>query len=235
MKATRCTIWVLLTATAVCIAEMQTWTFEKNGKTIEGEVVGFTGESVNLRRPDGQTVSVPIAYLTASNRTELAAQRAAVWKDVEVRGLEGTVSAGGRYKKCRVTGKGVPGTILVEFFPSSVESILNKQAQEAAGIARQAAGIEERQRGVERLEASLPKETAVDAPYLDLLNSNYAELNRRRLLLADAKAKLAQLQAVHSQNLTNTVAARTIKVKNTGLVYDGLQVWRCPDTRGPER
>ena len=69
-------IGLLVAVATVAMAEMRTWTFEKSGKTIEGEVVGFSGEAVNLKRADGKTYSVPIAYLIASNRIDLVAERA---------------------------------------------------------------------------------------------------------------------------------------------------------------
>ncbi len=225
----------LLAMASVAAAEIRTWTFEKNGRTIDGEITGFAGEAVNLRRPDGQTVSVPIAYLTASNRTEVAAQRAALWKEIEVLKLEGPVSAGGRYKKCQVIGHGIAGTILIELLPSSVEATLSSHEEEAATIADAAAGIEGRKRQIERAEALLPEETGIKATYLILLNANYADLNRLRRELKDAEAKLARLQAAHAANITNTVAARTIKAKNTGLVYERCPVWRCADPRRPEQ
>ena len=101
-------IGLLVTATAVAVAEMRTWTFEESGKTVQGEVLGFAGTAVTLKGADGKTFSVPIAYLTESNRTYLAAERAKQWKEVEVFKLEGEES-GGRYKKCTVHGQGVNG------------------------------------------------------------------------------------------------------------------------------
>ena len=48
-------IGVLLAATAVAVGETRTWTFEESGKTVHGEVIGFTGAAVTLRGADGKT------------------------------------------------------------------------------------------------------------------------------------------------------------------------------------
>src|SRR3974390_2373043 len=109
-------IGMLLAATVVARAEMRTWTFEESGKTIQGEVVGFAGEAVTLKGDDGKTRFVPIAYLTASDRSFLVAERAKQWKEVEVVKLESEES-GRRYKKCSVRGQGVNGEILIERLP----------------------------------------------------------------------------------------------------------------------
>jgi hypothetical protein len=92
-------IWIiglLLTATAVAGAEMRTWTFSESGKTVQGEVLGFTGDAVTLKRVDAKTFSVPIAYLTETDRVFLVAARAQQWKEFEVLKLEGEESAGRR-------------------------------------------------------------------------------------------------------------------------------------------
>ena len=101
-------IGLLLAAAAVAAAETRTWTFEQSGKTMQAEVAGFSGEAVNLKRADGETVSVPIAYLTESDRDYLAAERTKQWKQIEVIKLD-TAGSGGRYKKCTVRGSGVNG------------------------------------------------------------------------------------------------------------------------------
>ena len=98
MKTKLRVIGLLLVATTVAVAEMLTWTFQKSGKTMQGEVVGFAGDTVTMKLPDGKTISVPIAYLVESNRVDLAAERVKQWKEVEVVKLEGVTSAG-RYRR----------------------------------------------------------------------------------------------------------------------------------------
>ena len=68
-------IGLLLVATVVAAAETRTWTFEKSGKTVRGEVVGFDGNSVILKLPEGKTFSVVISYLIESDRDHLSAKR----------------------------------------------------------------------------------------------------------------------------------------------------------------
>ena len=126
-------IGLLLTATAVAGAEMRTWTFEESGKTVQGEVLGFTGDAVTLKRLDGKTFSVPVAYLTETDRVFLVAERAKQWKEVEVLKLEGEESSG-RYKKCTAHGQGVNGEVLVQRLPAAVEAVLNARNQQAAPI-----------------------------------------------------------------------------------------------------
>ena len=68
-------IVLLLAATTVAVAEMRTWTFEKSGKTVQGEVAGFEANSVLLKVPEGKTFSVTISYLIKSDRDYLVAKR----------------------------------------------------------------------------------------------------------------------------------------------------------------
>jgi hypothetical protein len=48
---------------------------------MQGEIVGFEGDSVILKRPNGTTFSVRFAYLIKSNRVDLDAERNR-WKEV---------------------------------------------------------------------------------------------------------------------------------------------------------
>lgn len=231
MKAELRVVGLLLAVTSLAAAEMRTWTFEKNGKTIEGEVVSLSGSAVNLKRPDGKMVSVPIAYLTESNRLDLAAEGAALWKEVEVVKLEGTVSTGGRYKKCAVKGKEVSGTIVIELLPPPVEVILNNRNQQASQIADLADRIENKDRAVARADAVTPTGAGGDAAYVNAVMAQRAQVNLAIVDLAQAKADLAKLETAYADYIDQTRAATIVKVKNTGIVYMGSAVWECFDPR----
>jgi hypothetical protein len=230
MKAELRVLGLLLAVSAVAVAEMRTWTFEKSGKTIQGEVVGFSGDAVNLRLADGKTYSVPVAYLTASNRMDLAAERANQWKEVEVVRLQGATSAG-RYKRCTVQGKEVSGEILIDLLPPSVEAILNHRNQQAAQIADLAARVENRDREVQREDAITPRAEGPDADYVNALIAQRAAVNLAITNVAEAKTNLAKLQAAYADELARTRAATTVKMRKTALVYEGLPVWECLDPR----
>ncbi len=227
MKIKTGVIGLLVLVTVAGLAQMRTWTFEKSGKTIQGEVVGFSGDVVNLRRADGKIYSVPIAYLTASNRTELVAERAKKWREIEVVKLEGAAS-GGRYKRCAVQGPDVQGDILIDLLPSTVETVLNNRAQRAARIAQLKSWIDNTTQalGPERAGFSNTNMATYD-PMTALV---YAQ-DPARLRLEEAKANLAKLQAAYDDYVAQTKAATVVKMKNTGLIYDGLAVWECFDPR----
>ena len=157
-------IGLLVAATAVAVAEMRTWTFEASGKTVQGEVLGFAGTAVTLKDADGKTFSVPIAYLTESNRTYLAAERAKQWKEVEVFKLEGEES-GGRYKRCTVHGQAVNGQVLIQSLPSAVEAILSARNQRAAPIAALSQQINNENQAVKQAKASIPTGSSGYGPY----------------------------------------------------------------------
>jgi hypothetical protein len=44
---------------------------------------------------------------------------------------------------------------------------------------------------------------------------------------AAAKTSLNKLKADYAEYVKKTKAARTVPMKKTGLVYDGLPVWEC--------
>ena len=144
MKTELSAMGLLLLATAFAAAEMRTWTFEQSGKSIQAELITFAGEAVTLKGADGKTVSVPIAYLTESDRAYLAAERPKQWKQIEVVKLDATESAR-RYKKCTVRGTGVNGDIFIALLPPSVEAILNNRNQQALQITNLSNQIEERE------------------------------------------------------------------------------------------
>jgi hypothetical protein len=233
MKSKLPVFGLLLAVTSLAVAEMKTWTFEKNRKTIEGEVVGFSGNAVNLKGADGKIVSVPIAYLTASNRADLAAARVSVWKEVGVLKLEGSASAG-RYRKCVVQGKDVNGSVLIDLLPSAVEAILNIRNQQAAQIARLASQVETRARAAEQADAVTPVATGPDAALLNSMMPQRAQVDLALAEVARAKAELERLEAAHADYLDKTKAATTVKMKRTPLIYEGLPVWECFDPRKRE-
>lgn len=229
MKTKLRVIGLLLAATTVAVAEMRTWTFQQSGKTMQGEVVGFSGDMVTMKRPDGKTVSVPIAYLAESNRVDLAAERVKQWKEVEVVKLEGVMSAG-RYRRCTVQGKEVDGEILIQLLPASVEAILNARNQQAAQIADLAERIGNGERAAQQAHALIPVGTR-DPTYDD----QRAQVSQADVDLATAKGDLDHMKTAYANSVNKTRAATTVKMKNIGLVYEGLPVWECFDPRKPQQ
>ncbi len=232
MKTEMRVMGVLLAVTLAATAAMRSWTFERSGKTIQGEVVGFSGGMVDLKCPDGTTYSVPIAYLSEGDRVELAAERAKQWKEVEVTKLVGTASAG-RYKKCDVAGTDVNGEILIDLLPASIEAILNNRNQQEAQINALKAWIDADTAALTRSgELSQdPNHPNVYVPVPSLFFFNNAAQARYE----EAQANLARLEAAYTDSVNQTRAETIVKMKNTGLIYDGLPVWECFDPRKPEQ
>ena len=215
---------LLLATTSIAFAEMRTWTFEKTGKTMEAEVVGFSGESAVMKQPGGKTYNVPIAYLSEKDRQYLTEQRAKQWKTVEIAKLEGSVSAG-RYKKCTVNAAGFEGPILIQLLPTSVEDILNKSNQQESDIADANAYVNNRGTELRRAEAQAADNNRSTG------TTNYYVKAAAKVDLAEAAENLPKMQKSHADYLAQTKTARTVKIKNTGQVYEGLQVWECADPR----
>lgn len=229
MKTELRVIGLLLAATVIAAAEMQTWTFQKTGKTIQGEVVSFAGETVSMKLTDGKVFSVPIAYLTESNRVSLVSERATQWKQVEVLTLLGTMSAG-RYRKCTVHGPGVSGEILIQLLPAAVEAILSELGHRAAHIADARSWIDSKERELRHAQAAVH-----DANMANLNSPTYYYVKEAAWSsLDDAKEDLPKLQAPYADYVRETKTARTLKIKNTGFVYQDLHVWECPDPRKPQ-
>jgi hypothetical protein len=229
MKTELRVIGLLLAVTAVAVAEMRTWTFQKSGKTMQGEVVAFAGDTVTMNLPDGKAFSVPIAYLIESNRTDLAAERAKQWKQVEIVTLEGSMSAG-RYKKCIVQGSGVGREILIQLLPASVETVLNSRNEQAAKIAALSDRIGTGERAAQQAHALIPVGTR-DPAYDD----QRAQVSQADIDLATAKSDLQDLRVAYTDAVNKTRAATIVKIKNIGLVYQGLPVWECADPRKPQK
>ena len=227
-------IGLLLAATVVGGAEMRTWTFEESGKTVQGEVLGFTGDAVTLRRTDGKTFSVPIAYLTQSDRAMLVAERAKQWKEVEVVMFEGDESAG-RYKKFTVHGQGVNGEILVQRLPAAVEAILNARNQQAAPILVLSNRIKFDTQAAQQAKASVPAGASPYGHYGQAVRVERAEVKLANQDLKSSKTNLAQLQKSYDEYVEKTRSQTIVKMRNTGVLYKTLAVWECFDPRKPQQ
>lgn len=226
MKTRLPVIGLLLAATVVAAAEMRTWTFEESGKTIQAEVVNFEGSSVTLRDADGKSYSVRISYLTESDRSYLAAERAKQWKQVEVVKLNGTEA--GRYKKCGVRGQGVGSEILVERLPQSVEIILNNRNRQAAPIADLTQQVADESRSVHDAKAAAGHRGRRRG------RVQRAQIKQEAQALTDDQANLAKLQKSYDDYVQKTEDQTRVKMRSTGLVYKGLAVWECRDPRRPQ-
>jgi hypothetical protein len=227
-------IGLLLTATTLAGAEMRTWTFQESGKTVQGELLGFTGDVVTLKRVDGKTFSVPIAYLTETDRVFLVAERAKQWKEVEVLKLEGEESAG-RYKKCTVHGQAVNGEILVQRIPAEVEAILNARNQQAAPILVLSNRIRLDTQVVQQAKAGVPAGASPYGRYGQAVRVERAEVKSANQDLTSSKANLAQLQKSYDDSVEKTRSQTILKMRNTGVLYKTLAVWECFDPRKPQQ
>ena len=226
-------IGLLLVATTVAAAEMRTWTFEASGKTMQGEVAGFTGDAVTLKGADGKAFSVPIAYLTENDRIYLAGERANQWKQVEVVKLD-AATAVGRYKKCTVHGAGANGEIFIERLPASVEAILNKRNQQAAAIAALSGQIKSADRAVQEAKASIPPGASRNRVYRRAYAAERAQLNLEAQDPSKARVNLANLQKSYDDYVQQTKHQTMVKMRNTGVEYKGLPLWECFDARRPQ-
>ncbi len=212
---------MLLAATSVGAAEMRTWNFN-SGATIEAEIVAFpTPETVEVKRPDGKLYSLPVAYLTAADRAYVDAERAKQWKEVSVDKVLGAVSAG-RYKKCAVSGNGVGGVILVTTLPSQVETVLNNREQQETQITNLDSRIQD-----DSSVAQNAKAAAAEGGSRAYRNANRAQAKLANQDQSEAKTSLNKLKADYAEYVKKTKATTTVLMKNTGLVYEGLQVWEC--------
>ena len=227
-------IGLLLTAMAIGAAEMRTWTFEATGKTIQGEVAGFTGGTVTLKGTDGKTFSVPVQYLTDANRAFLATERAKQWKEVEVVKLEGDESAK-RYKKCTVRGQGVGGEILIQLLPTTAEVVLNARNQQAAQIAALSEQIKHEDQAVKQAKASIPTTTPAYAPNRQAVRLERAQVNTAAKDLKNARTNLANLLKSYDAYVEKTRKQTTVKMRNTGTLYKKLAVWECFNPRKPQQ
>jgi hypothetical protein len=211
----------LLAATAAAAAEMRTWNL-KSGATMEAEIVAFPSpDTVQVKRSDGIVATLPSAYLADADRAYLDAERAKQWKEVSIDKVLGTLSAG-RYKKCAVSGKDVGHEILVALLPSQVEAVVNNRQQQEAQITNLSSRITEDSTAARNANAAAASSA----------NRTYRNAERAQAKLAGqddaaAKASLAKLKATYAEYVNKTKAATTVRMKNTGLVYEGLPVWEC--------
>ena len=203
----------------------------KSGATIQGQVIGIGAEAVTIKKnSDGKTYTLPVAYLSDSNRFELALEKAREWQPIEVIRLEGSASAG-RYKRCLVHGTNVSEVILIQSLPAIVENILNSRNQQASQIAALSDRVENREWAVQRADAVTPTTATGDPDYVNWIMAQRARVNLAIVDLNQAKANLAKLQEGYAQYLDSSRADTIVPMKNTGLVYQGLQVWECQDPR----
>jgi hypothetical protein len=221
---------LLLVATALALAEMRTWTFQQSGKSIEAEVVTIADDTVTMKLPDGNTVTVRLSYLTESNRIELAAERAKQWKEVEVVRLEELLSVG-RIARCTVKGGEVNGVVLIQLLPESVQQILISRNQQAAKIASLSAQIENSRRAISRADAVTPTGVVGDPTYVDAVMAQRARVNLAGEDLKDANANLDRLRAAYTDYLDTTKAATIVKIRKRGTLYGREPVWECPDPK----
>jgi hypothetical protein len=226
MKTELRVMGLILAATAVAAAEMRTWTFEGSGRTMEGEVAGFTGTAVTLKGVDGKTVSVPIAYLSRSDRTYLAREQAKQWKEVEVVKLQSVESAG-RYKKCTVHGASVSGEVYIELLPRSVEAILQERNRQAGPIADLSAQIESQNQVVQEAKAAAPTKGSRNRAYRRAAAAQRSQANVEASNLNALQANLAKLQKAYDDSVQKTKSQTVVRMRNTGIVYKKLPVWEC--------
>ena len=148
-------------------------------------------------------------------------------KEVEIVKLEGVMCAG-RYKKCRVQGK-FTGVILIPLLPAPVEAALNNLNEQEEQIAYLKFWIERANTELRHTAAAVHDvNRLLGYPRLYVKQSAYA-------LLADAQEDLPKRQSAYAENLQKTRPERTVKIRNTGSVYQDLPVWECADPRKPER
>lgn len=224
---------LLLATTVVALAEMRTWTFAESGKTMQGEIAGFTANAVTLKDANGKTVSVPIASLSQADRTFLARDQAQQWKELEVVRLYASQSAG-PYKKCDVRGTGAAGGVFVRQLPASVETVLAGRNQQFAQIDGLTQQIERQTRAVQEAKEALPAKGSVAPRQRRTVAAERARVNAEESNLHALKATRAQLQKACDDSVQKTKAQTMVRMRNTGLVYKGLPIWQCFDPRQPQ-
>ena len=222
-------IGLLLVWTTVAAAEMRTWTFEQSGTTMRGEVVGFTGDTVTLKRDNGKTVSVRITYLAEGDRAYLTAERAKQWKKVEVVSFNGV--AGGPYRICSVKGGDAKGEILISHLPAAVEAILNSRSQQTVQISNATAQVESQKTALQDENAAIASGTPANRAYRHAVAAERAQANQDSKDLKASQANLAKLQKAYDDSVKKTKDQAMVKMRNTGVVFTGLAVWECYDSR----
>jgi hypothetical protein len=212
---------MLLTTMAVAAGEMRTWNL-KSGATVEAGIVAFpSSDTVLVKRPDGSTATLPVAYLTDADRAYLDAERAKQWKEASIDKVLGMVSAG-RYMKCAVSGKDVGREILVAKLPSEVEAVLNNRQRQQTQITNLTSRIQSDSSVAHKANAA-----AASGGSRAYRNVNRAQAKAATQDEAAAKTSLAKLKSDYAEYVKKTKAATTVRMRNTGLVYEGLPVWEC--------
>jgi hypothetical protein len=225
-------IALLLILTRVAVADMRTWTFEQSGNTLRAEVAGFSGDTVSLKREDGKTVSVRISYLSEGDRAYLKTERAKQWKQVELISLNGT-SSGGPYKRCTASGSGIKGEVLLRNLPPSVEAVLNKRSEQTTQISNLTARVEADKQALEQAKASSPSKASGNRSVRRVNAAQRAPLTKASGDLKLSEMQLREAQKSYEEALKKTKDQTTVKMRNTGLVYERLPVWECSDPRKP--
>lgn len=224
---------VLLLAGLAALAQTRTLVL-KSGARVEGEIVAIGPDAATIKRAsDGKVYSLPLMYLSDSNRLELAAARAGQWQPIEVIRLEGSASAG-RYRRCLVRGTNVDEVILVQMLPENVEAILKNRNAQASQIAALSHRIESRDWAVQRADAITPTTATGDPDYVNAVLAQRAQVNLAIVDLNQAKTNLARLEQSYADYLDQTRADTIVQMKKAGLIYEGLPVWECFDPRKPQ-
>ncbi len=224
-------VGLLLAATEVAFAEMRTWTFRQADKTLEGEIIGFTGKAVTLREPSGRIVSVPLANFSSSDRSYLAAERGKQWKEVEVAKLD-IAGSGGRYKKCTVHGAEVSGEIFVAGLPRAVEAVLQERIKQAAPMVELSKQVESQRRDLQ--EAKAAAKAPRNRAYRREAAAERRDINVETSNLNALEARLAELQKAYDESVRKTKDKTMVKMRTTGLRYKELPIWECFDPRKPQ-
>jgi hypothetical protein len=202
-------------------AEMRTLHLE-SGATLEAEIVAFpTADTVQVKKRDGKMATLPIAYLVHADRDYVEVERAHQWKEVSIDKLLGTASAG-RYKKCAVSGKYVGHEILAEMLPAKVETILKNRQQQETQITNLNNRIKDDSTVAHNANAS-----AASGANRAYRNANRVEARLATRDETEAKTALNKLKADYAEYVKKTKADTTVRMRNTGLVYEGLPVWEC--------
>jgi hypothetical protein len=214
---------VLLAATVCAAAEMRTWNLN-SGSTLEAEIVAFPDqESVTVKRSDGKVFTLSAAYLVPTDRAYLNAERAKQWKEVSVDKVLGPVAS--RYKKCAVSGSGVPGLILVAMLPARAEAVMNNRQQQEAQIADLDGRIQEDS------TASHSANTAAKYGNRAYRRANKLQASLANQDAAQAKISLAKLKADYAEYVKKTKDATTELMKKTGVSYEGIPIWECQSSQ----
>ncbi len=204
-------------ATGIATAEMRTWNL-KSGATLEAEIVSFpTPKTVQIKRSDGKVYTLQESYLSDDDQAYLEGERQKQWKEVSVDKILATVS-GGRYKKCSVSGKEVPGQILVTMLPAQIEPILTKRQQQENQITALNDRIQSDDT-TSHQSANGGSRAARNAAKTAAKTASQDETS--------SKTNLTKLKADYDDYVKKTKPTTTLMMKNTGVAYEGLQIWEC--------